>query len=149
MVLPVMAVPLSDMTGLKKSIDISTGGYDFEVEVVGTFDVVDHDFSADEKMLTIYLESNVEHNLTEIIIPRNLINGEFTFLLDEQQVFPKVHTSDEISFITLSFDGKGAHKLEIIGTTYLPEFAAVAPLVLAASLVGGVILRKSKLNFFN
>jgi len=53
------------------------------------------------------------------------------------------------SFITFEFEGKGDHKLEIIGTTYLPEFAEVAPIVLATSLIGIIVILKrfKKLNY--
>ena len=52
--------------------------------------------------------------------------------------------NDEIAFIFLEFEGKGIHKLEVIGTTYLPEFAEVAPLVLASSMIGLVLLKRFK-----
>ncbi|MBI2005855.1 MAG: hypothetical protein HYS75_00995, partial [Nitrosopumilales archaeon] len=37
---------------------------------------------------------------------------------------------------------KNLIKIEIIGTTYLPEFSAVAPLVLASSLAGILLLKR-------
>ncbi len=46
--------------------------------------------------------------------------------------------------IFLEFEGKGIHKLEVIGTTYLPEFAEVASLVLASSMIGLVLLKRFK-----
>ena len=75
-------------------------------------------------------------------IPLNLINGNFTFFLDEKEIFPKVYQNDRISFITLEFEGKGDHVLEVIGTTYLPEFSEIAPIILGTSLFGLILLRK-------
>ena len=80
--------------------------------------------------------------MLEILIPQNLINGEFTFLLDDSEIFPRVNMDDKNSFIIIEFEGTGKHTLEIIGTTYLPEFAEVAPIVLATSLIGIIVILK-------
>jgi hypothetical protein len=57
--------------------------------------------------------------LGEIIIPQNLLGGNFTFYLNDQEFFPKIKSNDRISFVTLNFTGSGNNKLEIFGTTYL------------------------------
>jgi len=150
---PVSGLVLSDRTGLKFVFPVETGGYHFDVEIVGNFDVTKMDFDKDRKMITFNMVNSLDENVTEIIIPKNLINGEFTFHLYEEyegswlqgvEVFPKVQMNDKISFIFLEFEGKGIHKLEIIGTTYLPEFAEIAPLVLASSMIGLVLLKRFK-----
>jgi hypothetical protein len=56
-------------------------------------------------------------------------------MLNDQEIFPIVKTSEKISFITVEFEGSGTNKLDIIGTTYLPESSKITPLVLFASLV--------------
>ena len=150
---PASGVVLSDRTGLKFVFPVETGGYHFDVEIVGNFDVTEMDFDKDRKMITFYMNNSLNENLTEMIIPINLINGEFTFYLYKQyegnwlpgiEVFPRIQMNDEISFIFLEFEGTGTHKLEVIGTTYLPEFAEVAPLVLASSMIGIVLLKRFK-----
>jgi len=138
---------LADKTGLKQDLEIITDGRSFEVELVANFEVIEHQFSAEDKSITILLASGLENNLAEIVIPVNLINGNFTFFLDDLEIFPKVKTSEEISFITIEFAGAGDHTLEIIGTTYLPEFP-VAYLVLVISLVSVLFLaKKSKFGY--
>ena len=150
---PASGLVLSDRTGLKFVFPVETGGYHFDVEIVGNFDVTKMDFDKDRKMITFYMTNSLNENLTEMIIPINLINGEFTFYLYKQyegswlpgvEVFPKVQMNDKISFIFLEFEGEGKHKLEVIGTTYLPEFAEVAPLVLASSMIGLILLKRFK-----
>ncbi len=138
-----------DGTGLTHTFIVQTGGYDFPVQVTGNLDVTDLSFDKDMKTITLYIDSSLDYNLLEILIPKNLINGEFTFLLDSSEIFPKVSMGNDISFTTIEFDGKGDHKLEIIGTTYLPEFAEVAPIVLATSLIGIIVILKrfKKLNY--
>ena len=128
--------------GLKKVVTIETGGYQFDVEVVATFQVDEIDFSEDDKKITFYITNGITNNLAEIQIPINLINGDLTFFLDGQEIFPLVRQNAQISFVTLEFEGKGERTLEVIGTTYLPEFSEIAPLVLASALIGLVLIRK-------
>jgi hypothetical protein len=126
---------ISDRTGLKQDFTIETSGYAFTVDVTSNFNVEDVEFSSDDKRLTFYINSGLENNLAEIQIPKNLTNGNFTFMLNDQEIFPIVKTSEKISFITVEFEGSGTNKLDIIGTTYLPESSKITPLVLFASLV--------------
>ena len=148
-ILLLVAVPsafgqISDRTGLSQDFTIETGGYAFTVDVTSNFNVEDVEFSSDDKRLTFYINSGLENNLAEIQIPKNLTNGNFTFMLNDQEIFPIVKTSEKISFITIEFEGAGKNKLDIIGTTYLPEFSKIAPLILFASLVVTIFARKIK-----
>jgi len=116
---PVYGQLLSDATGLVKRLDIQTEGHTFEVETVSNFDIQDYDFDDDAKRLTFHIVSGLENNLSEIIIPLNLLGENLTFYLNDQEIFPKVNSNEKISFITLNFTGSGNNKLEIIGTPYL------------------------------
>ena len=137
-------------TGLKQNFNIETGGYDFTVELISSFNVDEVEFSSDEKRLSFYFNSGIKNNLAEILIPTNLINGNFTFFLNDQEIFPVVKTNNEISFITLEFEGDGNHKLDVIGTTYLPEFEQIAPMILTISLIGIIVaLRLKKLGSYS
>ncbi len=133
-----------DTPGFVNRFPIETGGYIFEVQTVSSFDMADYQFSSEEKRLSFIFSSSVSNNLAEIQIPKNLINGNFTFYLNGQEIFPDVKTNEKISFITIEFPGKGLHTLDIIGTTYLPEFSEIAQLVLATSLIGILFLKKIK-----
>ena len=74
--------------------------------------------------------------LTEhIITPFD--DGTFVVLIDSEE-------SDYIlegDMMTIPFDSN-AEKIEIIGTHVVPEFAQVASLVLATSLIGLVIIKR-------
>ena len=61
----------------------------------------------------------MENNLGEVIIPQNLLGGNMTFYLNEQEYLPQINSNEKISFITLNFTGSGDNKLDIIATTYL------------------------------
>ena len=147
-----------DTPGLVNRLQVENEGYIFEVHVVSSFDIPSHQFSSEEKRLSFFISTSVSNNLSEIQIPKNLLNGNFTFYLNGQEIFADVKTNDKISFITLEFPGKGLHKLDIIGTTTittttttpLPESSEITPLVLvislvlAISLIGIVFLKKFK-----
>ena len=107
---------LSDATGLVNRLDVEAGGYTLEVKVVSNFEVTDHEFDKDEKRLTIFIDSGLENNLGEIIIPKLLLDGNFTFYLNDMPLNQKIKSNDLISFITLNFTGTGNNKIDIFAT---------------------------------
>ena len=117
--IPVYGQLLSDATGLTNRLDVKTGGHSFEIKVTSNFDIPNFEFDKDEKKLTLYLTSGLENNLGEILVPQNLLSGNLTFYINDQQYFPKIYANEKISFVTLNFTGSGDNKLDIFGTTYL------------------------------
>ena len=116
---PVYGQSFSDATGILNRLNVSTSGYTFQVETVSNFNIEDFRFDEDEKKLTLFISSGLENNLGEVIIPNDLLGGDLTFYLNDQQYFPTVNTNQQISFVTLKFEGSGDNKLEIVGTTHL------------------------------
>ena len=110
---------LSDTTGLINRLEIQTSGHTFEIKLTSNFDLNDFIFDEEQKQLTLNLESSLENNLGEIIIPKNLLSGDFTFFLNDDEIFPKVQSNEIISFITLEFSGSGTNVVKIIATEYL------------------------------
>ena len=121
--------PLSDATGLINRLDIHTSDHDFEVVLTSNFDLVDYNFDKNNKQLTLYLDSGLENNLGEIVIPSTLLNGDFTFYLDDQEFFPKILSSERVHFITLKFTGFGSHVLSISGSEYLVGLDEIDPIL--------------------
>jgi len=116
---------LSDATGLVNRFNVETGGHVFEIVTTANFDVQKIEFDKDQKKLTFYFVSSLENNLGEVIIPRGLLSGNFTFSLNDYDFQPKIKTNDKISFITLNFTGKGNNKVEMIATNYLEDLDAI------------------------
>ncbi len=131
--------------GLKQTLGVDAGGYEFVVDTVSNFDITAHEFDPDKKTLTFFISSTIRDNLSEVTIPSDLIGGNFTFYLDGEEIFPRVVGSPTASLVIVEFEGTGAHRLDIIGTTYLPEFSEIAVLVLASSMIGLVLLKRLKL----
>ena len=142
MLIPPAFGAISEKTGLKKDFTIETSGYDFEVETVANFEINDVKLSRDDKKLTFDITSSLENNFAEILIPINLIDGDLTLFVNGEEIFPQIRKNDKISFIVVEFNGAGHNTMEIIGTTYLPEFSSVTLLVLVAAFSAIFISRK-------
>ena len=116
---PVSGQSLSDATGLINRLDVQTSGYTFEIKLTSNFDLTDYTFDKNEKQITLYFDSALENNLAEIIIPKDLLSGNFMFYLNDQEFLPRVESNEKISFITLNFTGSGNNVVKIIGSEYL------------------------------
>ena len=118
---------LSDATGLITRLDIHTSDHDFEVVLTSNFDLVDYNFDKNNKQLTLYLDSGLENNLGEIVIPSALLNGDLTFYLNDEEFFPKIQSSEKVHFVTLKFSGIGSHVFSVTGTEYLVGLDEIIP----------------------
>ena len=116
---------LSDATGLVNRLDVEFGGHIYEVKIVSNFDIQNFNFDKDDKRLTLYLDSGLENNLGEIIIPQSLLGGNFTVFLNDQEILPEIKSSEKISFVTLNFTGTGNQTLDIVENNNLDEIPSV------------------------
>ena len=114
---------LSDAPGLVNRLDVQSAGHTFEVMTVSNFDIHDHDFDRGEKSLTMHISSGLENNLAEVIIPSDLLGGNITFFLNDQEHPVNVRSSGQASFVVINFTGSGDHRLKILGTLVLPVVA--------------------------
>jgi hypothetical protein len=60
-----------------------------------------------------------KENVAEIIIPRDLFDGEFTVLLGDKEISSAANQTERSSIITVVFDGKGDYTIGITATNYL------------------------------
>jgi len=130
---PVYGQLLSDATGLVNRLNVQTGGHAFEIKVTSNFDISDFNFDKNSKQLSLYLNSGLENNLGEILIPQSLLGGNFTFYLNDQEFFPTINSNEKITFVTLNFTGSGNNKLDIFGTTYLDGLTEIEEIPLEKS----------------
>jgi len=112
-ILPVSA-QYFDTPGLRQEFFVETGGYEFLVETTSNYNIEEVELSVEEKKLTFYIKSGLQNNLGEMTIPVNLINGNFTFFLNDQEFFPVVIYGEEISFITVEFSLQGTPSTIIV-----------------------------------
>ena len=106
--------------GFVNNYMISVDGYSFEITFTTNFQASSPTFNADDKMLRFNVESvHEKENVAEIIIPRDLFDGELTILLDGKEIAASINKTDRSSVISAEFDGKGEYTLDIIATKYL------------------------------
>ena len=110
---------LSDSTGLVKRLDVDVIGHTFEVVTTSNFDISDYKFDKEKKQLTLFVNSGLVNNLSEVIVPNELLSGNFIFFINDVESIQKVKSNDNISFITLTFNGTGNNKIDIVGTNAL------------------------------
>jgi hypothetical protein len=113
----------------KYMIDIN--GKNFEVTFTANFNVSSHTFSTDDKMLQFNVQAiHEKENVAEIIIPRDLFDGEFTILLDDKEIFAPVNKTERSSIISVVFDGKGDYT---IGITTMDKYNGSGCLIATAA----------------
>jgi len=111
-------VSLRDVGFVNKYM-ISTDGHNFEITFTANFTVLSHTFSAHDKMLQFNVDAvHEKENVAEIIIPRDLFDGEFTILLDGKEISANVNKTGRSSVVSIVFDGNG-NTIDITATKYL------------------------------
>ena len=105
---------------------MDTDGHVFTIETVANYDISDSKFVANEKRLTIFIDSSLENNFGEIFLPTSLLDGDLTFYINDIEITPKVLSNNEVHFITLNFTGDGNNKLDIFGTIYLEDKVTIS-----------------------
>jgi len=113
------ALELSDKTGFRFTFPIKTDDHTFVVEATGNLQVTNLDFDKEKKLLTLFVMSSIENNSLEISFSNDLIGGDYTVLLDNNEFPAKLQEGRHSTFVTMDFAGIGKHKIEIFGTTYL------------------------------
>jgi len=90
-VAPVSGQSLSDATGIINRLDVQTSGHLFEIKLTSNFDLTGYEFDKDEKEITLYFDSALENNLAELIVPKDLLSGNFIFYVNNQEFSPRVN----------------------------------------------------------
>jgi len=121
---------LRDVGFMNKYV-IATNGQNFEVKFTANFTVLSHTFSTDDKMLQFNVDAiHEKENVAEIIIPRDLVDGELTVLLNGKEIFAPVNKTERSSIISIVFDGKGDYT---IGITTMDKYNGGGCLIATAA----------------
>jgi len=121
---------LRDVGFMNKYV-IATNGQNFEVKFTANFTVLSHTFSTDDKMLQFNVDAiHEKENVAEIIIPRDLFDGELTVLLNGKEISAAVNETERSSIISVVFDGKGDYT---IGITTMDKYNGGGCLIATAS----------------
>ena len=117
--------------GFMSKYMIDTNGQNFEVTITANFTVLSHTFSTDDKILQFNVNAiHEKENVAEIIIPRDLFDGELTVLLNSKEISAAVNETERSSIISVVFDGKGDYT---IGITTMDKYNGGGCLIATAS----------------
>lgn len=119
--------------GIKWAWKINADKYTFIVNTTSNFDMQNVIFDKDTKTLTFVGNSPHTENIAEIEIPSNLIGGNYTVYHNGAQISPIVLKNGNLTTVLLNFNDTGNTTTNVVGTTYLPEFAGIAPIIMMIS----------------
>lgn len=121
--------------GITWDWNIQAENYTFDVNTVSNYDMKSVTFDKGIKTLTFLGNSSHVGNIAEIQFSNHLIGGNYTVFLNGKEIFPLVLQSGSNSLVVLKFNDTGPTTTNVVGTTYLPEFAGIAPLIMVISFV--------------
>ncbi len=120
---------------------VNAENHDFAVQLASNSGISNFEFNQQDKKISFLAEGNGGTiGVSEITIPKNLLSGEMTVLIDqnvarEEDVIVKSSTDDAATF-EINYT-HSIHRIEVAGTQVVPEFP-VAWLAMSAA-IGAVI----------
>ncbi|GEM_PF-6189154 len=104
---------------------ITAEGKQFGVETWTTYEIKEMNFSQEEKKISYIVDDqNTRQGLFDVIIPQQLMSGEFTLMIDGRAhslAETSVNSNGTHSFIDYRHEGP-AKNIDFIGTEVIPEF---------------------------
>ena len=133
---------------------INVQGTDIELTYAISGGVINQVFPDTEAKSLIVQIDSISNGILAIKIPREVLDAKFGdeddnffVILDGLEInFDETKTGNERT-ITIEFP-EGTEEIEIIGTSVVPEFGAIAVLILMVSIFSVIFVSKSKLGFY-
>jgi predicted secreted protein with PEFG-CTERM motif len=145
-----------------KTYTLNAGGQSYPIQYIITNGTV-AGMSVDQKTSTLVINvSTTGNGNLQLKLPRNVIDSRqgtdgksgadtpFAVFLDEAENVDADESTPTADMRQISFDlSAGTQKVEIVGTTAVPEFGALAAIVLGAAIVGIIVATARYNNKFN
>ncbi len=133
---------------------INVQGTDIELTYAISGGVITQVFPDTEAKSLIVQIDSISNGTLAIKIPREVLDAkfgeeddDFFVILDGLEInFDETKTGNERT-ITIEFP-EGTEEIEIIGTSVVPEFGAIAVLILMVSIFSVIFVSKSRLGFY-
>jgi predicted secreted protein with PEFG-CTERM motif len=151
-----------ELVGGASKYPISGEGYSFEIEYEISNGAIKSMFvRPGENKLVITLDANEDGQLT-VVLPREVIdaieNGEdidYVVTVEDESGdvssadIEESENNDDARTLVIDYEA-GTGRIEIAGTRVVPEFGAIAAIVMAIAIVGIIVAttRYNKFNFF-
>lgn len=119
--------------------NISAGGENFTVWTASNSGLENVEFSQADKKLSFFVEgSDGTLGVTEITVPKRLLSGQMTVLMD-QNILPRENVllkidNESQSVFEINYK-HSIHRIEVAGTSVIPEFPLGLPMTMAAVLM--------------
>jgi hypothetical protein len=127
---------------------VNAEGQDFTVWIASNSAVENFEFKQQEKKVEFFVEGNDgTTGVTEITIPKELLSGQMTVLIDQNVVAKEnvLLKSDTETATTFEINYKHSiHRVEVAGTNVVPEFPL--SLLIMAAAIGIVMLTVTALR---
>lgn len=124
---------------------------DFEVDVATNSTVSDLKFDEQAKKVSFTVSGDSgTKGVSDVTIPKSLLNGNFTVMIDGQVMSPDdiVVTSDTQDQTTLELNyHHSTHEIDIVGTNAVPEFP-VSALAMTLAMTSAIIAATFGARFF-
>lgn len=123
--------------------NVNAENQDFTVLIASNSGISNFEFTQHEKKVSFLAEGNGGTlGVTEITIPKALLSGEMTVLIDQniarqEDVIVKSNTQDETTF-EINYT-HSIHRIEVVGTNAVPEFP-LAWLAMSAAIGAVTVL---------
>ncbi len=123
--------------------NVNAENQDFTVQIASNSGISNFEFTQHEKKVSFLAEGNGGTlGVTEITIPKALLSGEMTVLIDQniarqEDVIVKSNTQDETTF-EINYT-HSIHRIEVVGTNAVPEFP-LAWLAMSAAIGAVTVL---------
>lgn len=127
------------------SMSVQAEGHDFDVQVASnSTSVTNLNFDEQNKKLSFTVQGDTgTKGVTEITIPKSLLNGDLTVMIDGQAMAQSdvVETADTDTETTLELNyHHSTHQIDIVGTNAVPEFGTMASVALVVSVLTLVVV---------
>ena len=118
--------------GPKKIIEVNWEDKKFLVEIRTVADIENFNFEQPEKLISF--KTNDSNQMVTTVIPLELLWGtDAVFLDDEKKPFHEYNNNGTHTWVSLRPDAAG--EITIIGTTVVPEFPIIAPLMIGFLMI--------------
>jgi hypothetical protein len=129
-----LSFPHLNHPGIKWAWPIKASQYVFTVTTTSNYDMQNVTFNNNTKTLKFFGNSSHTGNIAEIDIPTNLIGGNYTVFQNGTQLYPIIlKNANNLTTVILKYNQSGKVETDITGTTYLPEFSGIVPMITVAS----------------
>jgi hypothetical protein len=116
----------------KKIIEVNWEDKKIFVEIRTAADIENFNFEQPEKLISFKM--NASNQMVTTVIPLELLWGPYAvFLDDEKKSFHEYNNNGTHTWVSLRPDTAG--EITIIGTTVIPEFPIIAPLVIGFLMI--------------